>query len=517
MQSPPAHPAEDHFRSLSYITLLTLLSAAITGYHPYAEDAGIYLSGLRFALNPALYSASQPFILAYMHLTLFPYALAELVRIFHLPLTWLLLITHLALLWLLLFAVQRLAVRCWDTPAIQWASVALTAACLSIPVAGTALCIADPYLTPRSFATPLCLLLVTAVIDRSAFQVILLLFATIAFHPLMGLYAGLFSLVLWTVSTRRTRGTLRVCLATVLGAILLSLSQQSTVESPAYIHAALTRTYFYLVQWQWYEVLGLIAPLAIFLWMFRANIRIRHATQSSKNRAALSGAAAACGITAIAISSLLVHPSSHSHLLARLQLLRAFHAIYLLMFILLAGTLAQKLLQRLPSRLAFACLGMLFRLIAGTMFYVQRQIFPASAHLELPGRAVQNPWEQAFLWSRDHTPPDALFALDANYITTPGEDGQTFRSLAERSALSDYSKDGGSSAIFPQLADKWQHDEPLSVDLSRIPDVERTSRLVPAGVSWVVLQQRFQSGSAQTQFTCPYRNATVMVCRLPLQ
>ncbi len=484
------------------------------GYHPYAEDAGIYLSGLHLALNPALYPTSQPFILAHMHHTLFPYFLAGMVRIFHLPVQWILLGTYLALLWLLLFAVQRLAVRCWTSPAAQWASVAVTAFCLGIPVAGTALCIADPYLTPRSFATPLCLLLFSSVLDRRADRAALLLALTIAFHPLMGLYAGFFALVLWTNRTQRTRGTLRICLGTVLCAILMSIAQLHIVESPAYIHAALTRTYFYLSEWQSYEVFGLVAPLAIFLWMFSADRG--HVLPHARNRAALSGAAAACGITAMVISSMLVHPASHSHLLARLQPLRTFHTLYILMFLLLAGTLAELALRVIPLRYAAGGLALLLCIFAASMFHVESQVFPASAHFELPSRTPPNGWQQAFLWSRDHTPPDTLFALDANYISASGEDGQNFRAMAERSALADYSKDGGSSAVFPQLATRWQHDEQLSTDLSRIPDAQRISRLTAVGVSWIVLQQKFQIGSAQTHLTCPYRNATVLVCRISL-
>jgi len=448
-----------------------------------------------------------------MHYTLFPYFLAAMVRLLHLPVQWALLGTHLALLWLLIFALHQLSTHCWPSPAVQWAAVAIAAFCLATPVAGTALCIADPYLTPRSFATPLCLLLFAAVLDHRLGRAALLLELAVAFHPLMGIYAGLFALVLWTVDTQHIRSTLRVCLVAILGAGLLVLAQRHTVESPAYIHAALTRTYFYLAEWHWYEIFGLFAPLAIFLWIFRCDLP-RFSTHA-RYRTALSGAAMACGITAITISCLLVHPASHSHLLARLQPLRTFHTLYVLMFLLLAGTLAERLLRRVPMRSAAVCVAALLFASGSSMFCVERQIFPDSAHFELPGRTPQNQWQQAFLWSREHTQPDALFALDANFITAPGEDGQSFRAMAERSSLSDYSKDGGSSAVFPQLAAQWQPDEQRSTNLSRIADSERISRLAAVGVSWIVLQQKFQTGLAQTHLACPYRNATVLVCRIP--
>jgi hypothetical protein len=135
----------------------------------------------------------------------------------------------------------------------------------------------------------------------------------------------------------------------------------------------------------------------------------------------------------------------------------------------------------------------------------------------MPWRAPSNPWQQAFLWARDNTPQNAVFALDANYITRDGEDAQNFRAIAQRSSLSDYSKDGGSSAIFPQLAAAWQDGEERSTNLSNLTDAARIDRIAPAGVSWIVLQQKYQQGAAQTHLSCPYRNSTVLVCQLPAQ
>lgn len=490
-----------------------MAAAATLGYHPYAEDAGIYLSSLNYTLNPALYAASRPFLLAYAHLTLFPELLALIVRALHLPVAWVLLLLHLGLLWLLIISVRALAVRCFTQPPVQWAAVAITALALGTPVAGTALCIADPYLTPRSFATPLCLLLFTAVLDRRPRRALLLLAATLCLHPLMGLYGAFFALVLWTTSTRRIHGTLRVCLAAVLIALLAALSQQHVTESPAYIHAALTRTYFYLQEWQWYELIGVFAPLILLLLIYRAD-RVRQ-TSDAANCTALSAAAAACGLTVLFISALLIHPAGHSHLLARLQPVRTFHTIYVVLFLLFAGKCAERVRQRLPGRYFAAVMAVFLLLLAGSMTLVQRHIFSGSAHLEMPYRAPQNAWEQAFVWARDNTPQDALFALDATYITQPGEDGQHFRALSQRSALPDYSKDGGGAAIFPQLATQWQSGMTLSTGLSQLSDRERIARLAPAGVSWIVLQQRLQTGDAVTHFDCPYRNTVVMVCRLP--
>ena len=98
-------------------------------------------------------------------------------------------------------------------------------------------------------------------------------------------------------------------------------------------------------------------------------------------------------------------------------------------------------------------------LLGGIMFTAARTAYPHSSHLELPGTATPNPWVQAFLWIRDHTPKDALFALDADYINAPGEDAQCFRAIAERSALPDYSKDGGEASIAPELTPAWKQGQ----------------------------------------------------------
>jgi hypothetical protein len=150
--------------------------------------------------------------------------------------------------------------------------------------------------------------------------------------------------------------------------------------------------------------------------------------------------------------------------------------------------------------------------MAASMVASQRATFPASQHLELPWRVdtpAQNPWSRAFLWVRDHTPLNALFALDANYITLPGEDAQTFRATAQRSTLPDFSKDGGEASITPALADLWQQGVAAQTGLSTEPDAVRFARLRPFGVTWMVLRSE-----ARTAYPCPYNNGVVKICSL---
>jgi hypothetical protein len=191
------------------------------------------------------------------------------------------------------------------------------------------------------------------------------------------------------------------------------------------------------------------------------------------------------------------------------------------MALLLGATRGQALLaarqrERSPSARggvlalpAPALIVLALMVLAAIMFLVQREIFPDSAHIELPWRSNSNPWTQAFLWVRANTPRDALFALDVRYINEHGEDAQTFRATALRSALPDFSKDGGEAAITPSLAAAWQQGAAAQANLSDEPDAIRDARLGPLGVTWMVLHS-----SAVTRHPCPYDNGTVKVCRL---
>ena len=63
------------------------------------------------------------------------------------------------------------------------------------------------------------------------------------------------------------------------------------------------------------------------------------------------------------------------------------------------------------SLLAFV---VLFVPLAAVMFFVQRETYPTSPHLEWPGSAPSNSWLQAFAWVREHTPSNSYFAAGAD-------------------------------------------------------------------------------------------------------
>jgi hypothetical protein len=378
----------------------------------------------------------------------------------------------------------------------------------------------DPYLTARSFTTPLTLLALTFAIDalrpfslaknsrhpersegplyfvwsKTVLCAITLLLAAIL-HPLMTGYTLATVACLVALKTRKLWPPITLAaLALILAALLQA---KAPPESPVYVQIALTRYYWFLSQWRWYELLGLIAPLLILF-----TLRKRATTE---NRL-LADTAILLGAIALLIALLFAHESSATHLVARLQPLRAFQIVYELMILLLGAWLGTQVLKDRRWRWAVFLLT-----LAPPMFVAQRATFPNSAHIEWPNAAPHNPWQQAFLWIRANTPVNALFALDAHYITEGRhEDAQCFRALAQRSALPDYSKDGGEASITPALTQAWAIGQSAQTNLESEPDALRLAKLQPLGVTWLVLET-----SSQTAFPCPYQNPTVKVCRLP--
>jgi hypothetical protein len=278
-------------------------------------------------------------------------------------------------------------------------------------------------------------------------------------------------------------------------------------EDPAYVRAALTRSYWFLSEWRWYEVAGLVAPLAILSamgWWVRP-APARGEDEGACARRALARMAVISGLLSCMIAAAFAREDAATHLVARMQPLRIFHVVYIVMVVMLGAWLGERVLKQLAWRWATALV-----VLGGVMFGAARAEYSRSDHLELPWTAAKNPWVQAFTWIRANTPQDALFAMDADYIHAPAEDAQSFRAIAERSALPDSSKDGGEASIAPDLADQWVRGVAAQTGLDSISDAQRAVRLKPLGVTWLVLDAR-----AHTAFDCPYTNARVRVCRLP--
>src|SRR6266446_4841048 len=114
------------------LALLTAVALLIHGYHPYAEDAEIYLPGVLKILNPSLFPANAVFFGEHAGHTLYPNLIAFSVRATHLPLPWVAFLWHLASIFLLLAGAWRLAAALFESESLEeararWAAVALMA------------------------------------------------------------------------------------------------------------------------------------------------------------------------------------------------------------------------------------------------------------------------------------------------------------------------------------------------------------------------------------------------------
>lgn len=494
--------------------VLTIVALAVHGYHPYAEDGGVYLAGVKRVLHPQLYPYWSDFVTTHLKFSLFAPMIACLVRFTHLQLMMVMLLVYAATIWLTLFAAWLLVSRCYRTRIECAGAVALLALALTIPVAGTSLMLMDPYVTARSVSTPCGILMLVAVLDiRAAWADRIVSWTSIALgaasfllaltvHPLMAAYALACVLLLGCVSlsdrTARIAATAGTCLLGI--ALAACLEHLSPANMPGYADVARTRTYWFLSTWHWYELVGLAGPILVLLALAW---RKAESLESANNRLAILSALAGASATIVAL--LFARISSPSYEVAKLQPLRIYQTIYLLMLLALGAAVSQRILKRSVPRWM-----LLFLLLGGGMAWVQRQTFPHSAHIEAPWAAPANPWKQAFEWARSHTPQDAMFALDANYISVPGEDSHNFRAIAERSALPDYSKDGGIASIAPALTSQWLAGETAQMNLDRQLGPGEIARLRARGVDWVVIAR-----STPTSLKCSYSNAAVRVCPLP--
>ena len=520
-------PSAGNLTTAIGLFLLTSGALLVHGYHPFSEDAEIYLPGVEKILHPQLFPVGQEFFASHAHLTLFPNLIAFSLRVTHLPFETGLLLWHLASLLLFLAACWQLTGLLFKSARARWGGVALIAALLTIPVAGTALYILDQYVNPRNLAAFAAVFAVTRVLEKKYLRMLIWLAFAAVVHPLMAAFA--FSLCFLLIALElvppichpeqsegsrqlsapeklhRFFASLRMTIAGTRGSSLsllcllpfgITLAPQA---SRAYHEAATYHGFHYIQRWAWYEIVGAVAPAAL-LWWFAVIAR----KQERHNLAKLCRALVIYNLVYLAAALIVDFPACFEAL-ARLQPLRSLHLLYILMFVAGGGLLAEFVLKNKPWRWL-----VLFVPLCAGMFAAQRALFPNSAHVELPGVTPRNDWAKAFRWARDNTPEDAAFALDPLSMRLPGEDSIGFRCLAQRSRLADAVKDSGAVSMFPPLADDWwaQMQAQTPWKNFRAEDFARLKQ--QSGVTWVVVQQPGVAG-----LDCAYQNSAVRVCRIP--
>ena len=477
-------------KELLMLVLLGLGALLLHGYHPWSEDAEIYLPGVEKMLHPQLFPFNAQFFEAHAQSTFFPNLIAASVRLSHLPLEVVLFVWQIGSIFLFLLACWQLTGKCFTAARARWAGVALVAALFTLPIAGTALYILDQYINPRSISAFMSIFAVVKVLDKKYWQAGLIVVLTAAIHPLMSVFVFSYCVLLLATEQFDHRYATLGCL------LPFGLSFAPPPKTNHLV--ALAHPFHYITRWQWYEWLGVLAPIAL-LWWFS---RIARARQM-RNLDVMCRALVIYGLTFIP-PAMVLSVFARLESLARIAPMRSFWLLYVLMFLFAGGLLGEYVLKDRVWR----WLALLVPLCAG-MFLAQRALFPGSSHVEWPGARQRNQWAQAFLWVRDNTPTDAIFALDPAHMNLTGEDEQGFRAIAQRSRMADAVKDSGAVSMFPTMANEWyrQIQAQNGWQHFQLQDFRRLQ--ADYGVTWVVVQQPGVPG-----LSCPYQNTTVQVCRL---
>jgi hypothetical protein len=467
---------------------LTAICVAVQGYHLGVDDAAIYVPGIKRMADPALYPFGAEFFRSHARLTILPLLAGGPARLAHVPADWTIFAWYVAGVFLLLAAGWRLACACFTAERSRWGAVALLAAAMPVPVAGTALAIMDPYISARTLSTPASLFAIACYVSGSRGQALAWWGLTALVHPQMSVYTAVL------LGCLAAAGRLDTAFAAGIPFLSMGLPPTGAARE-----TLLSRSYFFVSHWAWYEWAGVFAPLALLYWFGTASLRgVRPAAHTLARTLVPFGLLFTAAGIALSASRFLEG-------FTRLQPMRALHLLYVILFVLLGGLAAEYVLGRHPARwlALFGTLGL-------SMGLLQFEAYPASRHLEWPGAGAANRWLQAFLWIRQNTPKDAVFALDPHYLARPGEDMHGFRAVAERSMLADALKDSGAVSLFPSLADEWKAEVRSAEGWRhfRLGDFERLAEEYP--VTWFVVERPAPSGLA-----CPYRNAAVAVCRLP--
>jgi hypothetical protein len=465
---------------------MTAAAVTVHGYHRGIEDMAVYLPAIKKLLTPALYPYDAAFFLLYIRMTVFHSFVAAATRVTHMPLDWMIFLLYLISIFLFLLGCLAVIRKCVAEEVAQWAGVALVAALLTLPVTGTALFLVDQHLAPRTLASAFLLFATVAVLNGQPRALLWVVLAGL-FHPTITAY-GLVHLVVLALPPIGART-----------ALILPALPMSEPANPIWREMMSHRHFQYPLQWTWYEWLGVGGPLVLLLTY--ARVGRRNSMPVLERLCTRFVISTIVGVLAALITTTCFPTQTWE----RLEPMRILHLTYVV-FVLISGALLGKYILRKQWIRWLA----LFLPIALGMFYAQRQEFPASRHIELPGLALQNAWIEAFEWIRANTPRDAFFALDPKYMEKSGDDYHGFRGIAERSMLADNVKDPSVVEVFPDLAYQWKLELAGREKWSSLglDDFERMKKKF--GVAWVILERPGVAG-----MPCPYVNRAVMVCRIP--
>ncbi len=490
------------------ILLFATLGFFAMGYHPGAEDDGVYLAAVKSAVTPTLYPHDSAFFKMQMRTSVFDTWMAIFVHTTGISVAWSEMIWQFVSVAMMLFACWSIVSKLFEERSARWGGIAMLSAMLTLPVAGTALYIADQYLHPRNLATALILFAVARILAGRRWQAMPFLLVAAILHPLMGALGISFCSVLTLtlsepvreqVLTWRARMRLMTTEAATPALAIIPFGWLFDKPSQTYLDAISSRHCFHLFEWTWYEWLGAIGPLVIF-WVMARMAR-------KQGNMALSHFALAIfiyGAFQQAVAMILLGPPALVRL-STLEPMRYLQLVYVFMTLIGGAYLGKYFLKARVWRWA------VFLLVAnGGMYFAQRQLFASTEHIEIPGRESSNQWLQAFDWIRKNTPEDAYFATDSKYMLAAGEDYHGFRAIAERSVLADEIKDTAVITKSPELGPEWERQVSATTGFHtfQMADFERLKR--DFGVTWVLV-----SGTKPEGLSCQWHNETLSVCQIP--
>ena len=310
---------------------ITMLAVLIQGYHLGVDDSAIYVPAIKRVSDPSLYPFGAEFFMSHAHLSIFAVLVGGSARLSHLPIDLTIFLWHVLSIFLLLLAAWQLLGCCFKNSYARWSGVAVLAATLSVPVAGTGLAIMDPYLTARSLSTPATLFAIGCYISGRLRWAVAWLAVTAALHPQMGVYGTLFIGYMAVVQQRRTVPVEKVAAAACGMIVGLPLLFDFKPLSGAARACLLSRTFFFVSTWTWYQWVGVFAPLAL-LWYFSV-AKVRHTLSGFREVAA---GLVPFGLAFTALAVMLAIPASLEGY-TRLQPMRSFHLLYVIFFVLIGG------------------------------------------------------------------------------------------------------------------------------------------------------------------------------------
>ncbi len=496
------------------IAVLTVAGLLVHGYHYGIEDQAVYLPGIKQQIDPSLYGHDSVFFQPQTRPTLITNLVAASVTRTGLTTDTVVLAWQLLSIYLFLLGCWMVASRVFPSDRARLAAVATITALFTLPVAGTALYLMDQYLHPRAPASALILIAAALVMPLASGEnnsarwrpgpmrvicALLLILCAAALHVMMAFYGViLMALLLLPLGEFLRRPAAPLAM---LGLPFLTFFQPG---SAMWAEAARTRSQHYMMRWEWYELLGVVAPIFILWWL--ARIAERKQLPALRTLCFRTIWLAVIGLT----GGLVISLPPRFERLTPFQPLRSFHLVYVMMFLVAGGLLGEYVLRGKVWRWI-----VLFVPICAGMFYVQRDLFRFSSHIEWPGAKSANAWVEAYDWVKVNTPKNAYFALDPLYLNFPGEDSHGKRGLAERRELADWGKDPGVVSLFPNAAPRW-HDEVHALDGWQTFNPNDFHRLKQRfGVDWMIVALPVGKFASPVQPAfCAYRNEAVCVFRI---